>query len=151
MRSRLVLIGLERCTWCDLPPYHWTSYWPIGPLLSRKPNHSCQFEHEVCIRKIKTKEYWKIPEFYPVKAKKRENLGKIQSTGEPDAVKWFRKKVSLIRKILFIFSKYIMIEMVTVSAVKGWNREKTITTLGTAASVWKKQWAVGESITRNTR
>ena len=75
----------------------------------------------------------------------------MKSTGEPEAVKWFWKKVSLIRKMIVIFSKYIMIEIVTVSAVKGWNREKTITTLGTAAPDWKKHWAVGESITRNTR
>ena len=75
----------------------------------------------------------------------------MKSTGEPDAVKWFWKKVSLIRKMIVIFSKYIMIEIVTVSAVKGWNREKTITTLGTAAPDWKKHWAVGESITRKIR
>ena len=35
-----------------------------------------------------------------------------------------------------------MIEIVTISAVKGWNREKTITTLGIAAPDWKNQWAV---------
>ena len=53
--------------------------------------------------------------------------------------------------MVFIFSKYIIIEKVTVSAVKGWNPEKTITTLGTAAPDWKKQWAVGESSSRNIR
>ena len=53
--------------------------------------------------------------------------------------------------MVFIFSKYIIIEIVTVSAVKGWNPEKTITTLGTAAPDWTKQWAVGESSLRNIR
>ena len=47
----------------------------------------------------------------------------MKSTGEPDAVKWFWKKVSLIRKMVFIFSKYIMIEIVTVSVLKGWNQK----------------------------
>ena len=33
------------------------------------------------------------------------------------------KKVSLIRKMIVIFSKYIMIEIVTVSVLKGWNQK----------------------------
>ena len=53
--------------------------------------------------------------------------------------------------MVFIFSKYIIIQKVTDPAVKGWNLEKTITTLGTAAPDWKNQWAVGESSLRNIR
>ena len=75
----------------------------------------------------------------------------MKSTGEPEAVKWFWKKVSLVWKMIFLFAIYVLFEIVTVSAVKGWDREKTITTLGTAAPDWKKQRAVGESISRNIR
>ena len=89
---------------------------------------------------------------YPFQGQsKRASISRMTKTGDPYVVKRFWKRVSLIRKMIVIFSKYIMIEIVTVSAVKGWNREKTITTLGTAAPDWKKHWAVGESITRNIR
>ena len=50
------------------PPTVPTFCWLIDPCLAE--NHS--WEHEVCIRKIKTKKYWKIPEIYPVKPKKEK-------------------------------------------------------------------------------
>ena len=54
---------------------------------SLQTNHAWQFKHEVWVRKIKTKKYYKIPEIYPVKTRKGENLGRMKSTGEPDVVK----------------------------------------------------------------
>ena len=90
---------------------------PIGALQWPKTSQACQFKHEVCVRKIKTKKYYKIPEIYPVKTRKGENLGRMKSTGEPDVVKWFRKKVSLNQRTIFLFSIYAVIRIFTGAAV----------------------------------
>ena len=51
------------------------------------------------------------------------NLGRMRSTGEPDAVKWFWKKVSLVWIMIFLFAIYVVFEIVTVSAVFCFYRE----------------------------
>ena len=38
-------------------------------------------------QKHKNKNIQKMPEIYPVKPEKREDLGRMKLTGEPDAVK----------------------------------------------------------------
>jgi len=133
------------------PPTVPTFCWPIGPCLAENRTIHVNLSMKYASKKQKTKKTLKNTRDPPGQTEKRENLGKTKSTGEPDAAKWFRKKACLTRKMIIIPSKHITTETATASAVKGWNREKTITTLGTAAPDWKKHWAVGESITRNIR
>jgi len=40
---------------------------PIGALQRLKTSHAWLFKHRVWVRKVKRKNYWKIPEIYPVK------------------------------------------------------------------------------------
>ena len=71
----------------------------------------------------KHKKYWKIPEFQPVKREKRENIGRMKSTGEPVSVKWIWKMVSVVQKNIIIFRIYFVFKIVTVTAVKALNQK----------------------------
>ena len=95
---------------------------PIGDLQCHETNHASQFENEVWIKNIKTKNIQKIPEIYPVKPEKREDFGRMKLTGEPDVVEWFWKMESLVRWTIFRVAIYFVIEILTVPAVIDYNR-----------------------------
>ena len=91
----------------------------MGVMQSHGTGHASQ-----CMsQKKKTKKYWKIPEFQPVKPEKRENIGRMKLTGEPDVVKWIWKIVSVVQKVIILFRIYFVFKIVTVTAVKALNQK----------------------------
>ena len=108
------------CTWC-VPLSR-----PNRAMQRLKTNHAWQFKHEVWVRKIKTKNIAKYQRFTRLNGRKREKFGKMKSTGEPDAVKWFWKKVSLVWRTIFHFAIYVVFEKLAVSSVIDNNRERDV-------------------------
>ena len=68
----------------------------------------------------------------------------MKPSGPPVTLQWRLKGELVIRKVVFLFDLCFMIQKVTVSAVKGWNRGQSITPINTVALDWKEQWAFGE-------
>ena len=95
---------------------------PIGALQRLKTSHAWLFKHRVWVRKVKTKNIEKYQRFTRLNGKKRENFGRMKSTGEPDVVKWFWKTVSIVRWTIFLFAIYFVIEILTVPAVIDYSR-----------------------------
>ena len=99
---------------------------PIGALLRLKTSHTWPFKHRVWVIKVKTKNIEKYQRFTRLNGGKREKFGRIKSTGEPDAVEWFWKTVSLVRWTIFLFAIYVVIEILTFSGVIDNNREREV-------------------------
>ena len=95
---------------------------PIGALQRPKTSHAWLSKHRVWVRNVKTKKSWKYQRFTRLNGTKREKFGRMKSTGEPDAVKWFWKTVSLVRWTIFLFAIYFVIEILTVPALIDYNR-----------------------------
>ena len=64
--------------------------------------------------KWKQKNIAKYQRFTRLNGPKREKLTRMKSTGEPNAVKWFWKTVSLIQWTIFLFAIYVVIQILTV-------------------------------------
>ena len=118
---------------------------PIGIKLNLVQYKYHAQNHEVSFRRIKKEKYPELPEIYAVKPKNREYKTWMKPTGQPVTLKWRWKGELVIRKVVFLLGLCFTIQKATVSAVKGWNWEQTITTLVTVALDWTKQWAKGEN------
>ena len=78
------------------------------------------------LEKWKQKNIVKYQRFTRLNVTKREKLGRMKPTGEPDAVEWFSKKVCLVWRTIFHFAIYVVFEKLAVSSVIDNNRERDV-------------------------
>ena len=99
------------CTWCFL--FQGQREPCRGSKLTMHGSLNMKYESD----KWKHKNIAKYQRFTRLNGPKREKLGRMKSTGKPDAVKWFWETVSLVQWSIFLFAIYVAIQILTVYAV----------------------------------